>query len=114
MPDGITAFERLRGDFLRYYDTPFKVRLDEVMAERRSLLDRDGGLWREPWIEVLRDYALTGLGLDQAFRDAEAPAELAPFTRCGLIGHPDVFKHQQQALQSAEAELELEHKQFLP
>ncbi len=103
MPDGITAFERLRGDFLRYYDTPFKVRLDEVMAERRSLLDRDGGLWREPWIEVLRDYALTGLGLDQAFRDAEAPAALAPFTRCGLIGHPDVFKHQQQALQSAEA-----------
>lgn len=103
MADGITAFERLREDFLRYYDTPFKVRLDEVMDERRSLLDRDGGLWREPWIEVLRDYALTGLGLDQAIKAAGAPPDLAQFASLGLIEHPDVFKHQQQALQSAEA-----------
>ncbi len=103
MADGITAFERLREDLLRYYDTPFKVRLDEVMDERRSLLDRDGGLWREPWIEVLRDYALTGLGLDQAIKAAGAPPDLAQFASLGLIEHPDVFKHQQQALQSAEA-----------
>ena len=103
MADGITAFERLREDLLRYYDTPFKVRLDEVMDERRSLLDRDGGIWREPWIEVLRDYALTGLGLDQALKAAGAPPDLARFASLGLIEHPDVFKHQQQALQSAEA-----------
>ena len=103
MADGITGFERLRKDLLRYYDTPFKVRLDEVMDERRSLLDRDGGLWREPWIEVLRDYALTGLGLDQALKAAGAPPDLTQFASLGLIEHPDVFKHQQQALQSAEA-----------
>ena len=96
MADGITAFERLREDLLRYYDTPFKVRLDEVMDERRSLLDRDGGLWREPWIEVLRDYALTGLGLDQAIKAAGAPPDLAQFASLGLLEHPDGFKHQQQ------------------
>ena len=73
------------------------------MDERRALLDRDGGLWREPWIEVLRDYALTGLGLDQAIKAAGAPPDLAQFASLGLIEHPDVFKHQQQALQSAEA-----------
>ena len=46
MADGITAFERLREDLLRYYDTPFKVRLDEVMDERRSLLDRETTAYR--------------------------------------------------------------------
>jgi len=102
MATSTSAFERLRDDLFRYYDTPFRVRLGEVMDERRALLDRDGGLWREPWIEVLKDYALTDLGLDEAFRAAGAPDDLAPFARCGLMEYDDAFLHQQQSLQSAE------------
>ena len=39
MTDPRGTFERLRDDLFRYYDTPFRVRDDEIMEERRALLD---------------------------------------------------------------------------
>lgn len=103
MADPAATFTRLRDDLFRYYDTPYRLRSDGVMRERRSLLDRDGGAWREPWVEVLRPYAVTGLGADRAVRDAGAPYDLLPFARCGLLNFDDLFTHQQESLCSAMA-----------
>ncbi|SVE02934.1 uncharacterized protein METZ01_LOCUS455788, partial [marine metagenome] len=101
MPNPISAFERLRADYFRYYDTPFRVRLDPVMAERRNLLDREGKQWREPWLEVIRNYSLTGLGTPTALANAGASTDLIDLAKCGLLEHPDVFTHQADALGSA-------------
>jgi hypothetical protein len=101
MPNPISAFERLRADYFRYYDTPFRVRLDPVMAERRNLLDQEGKQWREPWLEVIRNYSLTGLGTQAALTNAGASIDLVDLAKCGLLEYPDVFTHQADALRSA-------------
>jgi Lhr-like helicase len=101
MADPVSSFERLRADLFRYYDTPFRVRLDGVMSERRALLDRDGVAWREPWIEVIRQYALTGTGVIEALRRSGAPDDLHDFARCGLLDYDDVYTHQRDALHAA-------------
>lgn len=103
MASPAATFDRLRQDLFRYYDTPFRVRLDGVMRERQALLNRPGGAWQEPWVEVLRPYAVTGLGVTEAMRRAGAPAELAGFSQCGLLDFDDVFVHQHDALASAMA-----------
>ena len=98
MPDPTTVFKRLREQVFRYYGTPYRLRVPEVEAERLTLLDRNGGTWREPWVEAIADYELTGDGFAAALQMIEAPAELASFARCGLIEYPDLFKHQRDAL----------------
>jgi ATP-dependent helicase YprA (DUF1998 family) len=103
MASPASSFTRLREDLFRYYDTPYRLRLDGVMRERRTLLDRAGGAWQEPWVEVLRAYAVTGLGADEALRRAGAPDDLLSFARCGLLEFEDVFVHQRDALASVRA-----------
>ena len=58
MADALAVFDTLRDYLFRYYDTPFSVRDERVQSERRALLDQDEVTWREPWLEVLRDYVL--------------------------------------------------------
>lgn len=103
MASPASSFSRLREDLFRYYDTPYRLRLDEVMRERRALLDRAGAAWQKPWVEVLRAYAATGLGAAEALRGAGAPDELLNFARCGLLEFEDVFVHQRDALASVRA-----------
>jgi Lhr-like helicase len=95
------SFDRLRKDLFRYYETPFRVRLEGVMRERRALLDQAGATWQEPWVEVLRPYAVTGVGASQALDGAGGPPELAELVRCGLLDFDDIFTHQRDALASA-------------
>lgn len=101
MANPADSFNRLPEDLFRYYATPFRVRFDEVMRERRALLDKAGAVWQEPWVEVLRPYAVTGLGSGEALKDAGAPPELLELVRCGLLDFDDVFTHQRDALASA-------------
>lgn len=103
MASPAVTFERLRDDLFRYYDTPFRLRLEAVMRERRLLLDRPGGAWQQPWVEVLRPYAVTGVGAERALADAGAPHDLLEFARCGLLDFDDVFIHQRDALASITA-----------
>ncbi|MFN8151434.1 MAG: hypothetical protein U0R24_09975 [Solirubrobacterales bacterium] len=39
--DPLTIFEELKSQYLRYYDTPFAMRDESLMRERRQLLERD-------------------------------------------------------------------------
>ena len=101
MPDPRTVFTRLREQVFRYYGTPYRLRVPEVEKERLALLDRDGATWREPWIEAIAEYELTGDGFAPALESIGAPAELASFATCGLIEYDDIFKHQRDALRDS-------------
>ena len=103
MPDPTTVFKRLREQVFRYYGTPYRLRVPEVETERRALLDREGATWREPWIEAIANYELTGDGFAAALHRIEAPDDLASFADCGLIEFPDIFKHQRDALRDSRA-----------
>ena len=101
MSNPISVFERLRGEFFRYYGTPYRVRYPAVDKERRNLLDRAGSTWQEPWIEPISEYQLTGRGFEAAMAETGAGRDLVDFARCGLINYDDVFTHQAKSLQAA-------------
>ena len=66
MANPISAFDRLRDNVFRYYGTPYRLAVPEVESERHELFDHDDGVWREPWVESINDYELTGVGFEAA------------------------------------------------
>ena len=46
--NGWGTFEELRFHFFRYYNTQFEVQDPALGAQIGSLLNRDGGVWRDP------------------------------------------------------------------
>lgn len=65
MSNPIRFFENLRDMYLRYLDSPFDIRYDNLTAERRQLLDQDGRIYRRPLIEPNPAYRSTGQSFPQ-------------------------------------------------
>ncbi len=63
-PFGI--FEEIRQAYLRYLDSPFRLRYDALLSERRRLLDRDRQLYREPLFEPITPYESSQLTVGAA------------------------------------------------
>jgi Lhr-like helicase len=105
LADALAVFNTLRDYLFRYYDTPFSVRDPRVQAERRALLDREEVTWRDPWLEVLRDYASAPIGFAESCAAAGAHADLYPFSRAGLIPAEieRLYVHQFDALKEVTA-----------
>lgn len=100
--DAFGTFEAMRDAYLRYYDTAFRLRDRRLQNERRALLDRPGGVYTEPFIELRPEYASTGRSLAESVERAGAPAELAEFAACGLLQPgQQLYTHQEKALASA-------------
>ena len=66
MTNPIALFEQLRETYLRYLDSPFDLRYEPLVAERRDILGRDGRLYRDPLIEPVPPY----LSSDRTFAAA--------------------------------------------
>jgi hypothetical protein len=49
--NALRLFENLRDMYLRYLDSPFDLRYQDLVGERRQLLDPDGRIYRHPLIE---------------------------------------------------------------
>src|SRR5260370_31224848 len=77
MTDAIHTFEGLKQAYLRYFDSPYDLRFDELVEERRRVLDRDGVLYREPLIEPQPPYAGSGF---------QNVAQVARSTLAGIAG----------------------------
>ena len=60
MTNPIETFQSLKSAYLRYFDSPFDLRFEEVVQARRRLLDRDGVLYREPLVEPQPPYLGSG------------------------------------------------------
>lgn len=97
--DAIQTFEHLREAYFRYYDTPFGLADERLQAERRALLDRDGGAYRKPLLELRPEYESTGRNLFDSVTAAGADPDLADFVSAGLLqGVPALYRHQEEAL----------------
>ncbi|MEV4678097.1 DEAD/DEAH box helicase [Actinomadura sp. NPDC049382] len=100
--DIASTFQALRETLMRYYDTPFGVDDSSVMAERRALLDTDGGTWREPLLELRPQYVSSGMSLAKSFQAAGAHPQTAEFARFALPeGVDSLYRHQHEALVTA-------------
>ncbi|GII34146.1 DEAD/DEAH box helicase [Planotetraspora mira] len=97
--DAFGAFDAMRDAYLRYYDTAFRLRDKRLQDERRNLLDRAGGVYAEPYIELRPEYASSGRTLAESVADAGAVPELAEFAELGLLPRGrELYTHQEQAL----------------
>lgn len=83
--DAIGTFRRLRQAFFRYYETAFGLADPQLERERRDLLDRDGGIYRLPLLEIRPEYATFDGPLAESVADSRAAPELAEFATAGLI-----------------------------
>lgn len=97
--DAVKTFEHLREAYFNYYNTPFGLADPSLQAERQKLLDRDGGVFREPLLELRPEYIGTGRTLAESVLAAGAAPELAEFASRGLLkGVPGLHGHQEAAL----------------
>ncbi len=62
----IRLFENLRDMYLRYLDSPFDLRYEDLTDERRTLLDQDGRIYRLPLVEPVPAYRSSGESFNQA------------------------------------------------
>ncbi|MGW5470199.1 DEAD/DEAH box helicase [Streptomyces chartreusis] len=100
--DVMGTFDDLRSALFRYYDTPFSVDDRSVMDERRNLLDRDNGAWRDPLIELRPQYTSRGVSIAESFAEAGAHPDAAEFARFTLPdGVTSLYQHQHDALVAA-------------
>src|SRR5260370_36555625 len=84
--------------FLRYYDTAYGLRDEDIMAERGDLLRGGNTLLQQPFIELLPDWARAESDVASSCRSAEVP-ELAGLLDAGLMRDvKHLYRHQQQAL----------------
>lgn len=92
------VFDEIRHAFLRYLDSPFRLRYDALLEERRSLLDVDRQLYRLPLIEPVAPYELSGVTLAGACRQIGVAAEVAEFLSPGLFpAARELYRHQLNA-----------------
>jgi len=98
----IRLFENLREMYLRYLDSPFDLRYQDLSTERRQLLDQDGRIYRYPLIEPVPAYRSTGQSFSQAAQTLLGSVwqpgdvtDVADFVSQGLFP-PDWMIHQHQ------------------
>ncbi|MCB9759548.1 MAG: DEAD/DEAH box helicase [Alphaproteobacteria bacterium] len=102
MRDPFSTFEQLRDAYLRYLDSPFRLRYPSLMAERRQLLDQDRQLYREPLFEPVPPYVLSGLTVRAAVAKLGMSAEVADFIETGLFPAGfELFQHQFDAWEAS-------------
>jgi len=105
----VSIFEGMRDTYLRYLDSPFDLRYDSLVAERRQLLDADGRLYRRPLIEPAPPYASSGrdfaTAASQIFAESLPPqliSDISGFVSQGLfLPGRELYAHQFEALDAS-------------
>ena len=99
MNDPFRIFNELRDAYLRYMDSPFRLRYPALMEERRRLLDQDRELYRLPLFEPVVPYELSGLDIHAACTRVGASRDVADYVAAsGLFPTGrQLFQHQLDA-----------------
>ena len=107
MSNPMRFFEDLRDMYLRYLDSPFHLRYDDLTAERRQLLDRDGRIYRHPLIEPVPAYRSSNQSFPQAAQallggswQPNEISEVADFISQGLFpSNYTLYQHQRDVFE---------------
>lgn len=107
MNNPFTLFENMRDMYLRYLDSPFALRYQELQRERRALLDNDRRIYREPLIEPIPAYQKCGMSLPAAAQklfsnrySTEEIRDICDFVSTGCFPEDwELFAHQYEVLQ---------------
>ncbi len=95
MNNPFKVFDEVRRAYLRYLDSPFRLRYDALMEERRNLLDQDGQLYRDPLIEPVAPYESSPFTVSAACRELGIPRRVADFITLGLFpADRRLYEHQ--------------------
>ncbi|MCC6607872.1 MAG: DEAD/DEAH box helicase [Anaerolineae bacterium] len=100
MNDPFTVFDTLKQHYFMYINSRFALRHPQLAAERKQLLDGDGKLYREPFIEIVPPYEYADQDFATAVPSLNLPTELTEFAPQGLFEFSRLYKHQLQAVAS--------------
>jgi DEAD/DEAH box helicase domain-containing protein len=104
MDNPFKIFDELRNAYLRYLDSPFRLRYQALLEERRRLLGADRQLYREPLFEPVAPYVSSGLTLAQACVRIGVGRDAADFAASGLFpARRLLYRHQLDALEATRA-----------
>lgn len=97
-----TLHSELLEAYIRYVDTPFRLKHPALTEERRRLLEEPGTIQQPPILEFMPGYQQTQGTLANAVHDAGFDADVTEFLRRGIWTHDErPFTHQAQALAEA-------------
>ena len=100
MKNPIKTFNSLRDYYFKYINSRLDLRYPQLKAERHKMLDQDGHLYREPYIEAVLPYQSEPLAYADSIKEMKLSADFATFTQKGLFPFPNLFLHQRQALEN--------------
>jgi Lhr-like helicase len=97
--DSYRIFETIRDDYISYYESPFALSDEGLAAERRALLETEGIVFTEPFLEILPPFLSSGRRLRAACSELGLTEELADLAACGMFPEEqNLWRHQYQAL----------------
>ena len=99
MNDPFRIFDNLREAYLRYLDSPFRLRYRALMEERRQLLDQDRQLYRRPLFEPVVPYEVSTSAIHAAARQVGASPDVGDYVASsGMFpAKRTLFQHQLDA-----------------
>lgn len=104
MDDPFKLFNEIKSAYLRYLNSPFRLRYEALMTERRALLDQDRQLYREPLIEPVLPYESSAFTVSGACKELGIPAAVAEFIAQGLFSPKrQLYQHQLAAWRDSRA-----------
>lgn len=102
MDDPFKVFNDIRYAYLRYLDSPFRLRYDCLLDERRALLDQDRQLYRHPLFEPIAPHASSGLTVAQVCEELGIRGDVSDFISLGLFpADRTLHRHQYEAWQAS-------------
>src|SRR5262245_54150568 len=104
MGSPLSITEELLDTYIRYLNTPFRLRSPGLSEEREAMLRQPGIIFQKPLVELLPGYRLTESDVGRAEAELRLAAGFADFVRAGLFFTDptrQLFDHQIRALDLA-------------
>jgi DEAD/DEAH box helicase domain-containing protein len=96
-------YESIKDAYLRYYDTAFWLRDEQLRLERRTALERPGFIFTDPLLEPVRPYP-SAVSISDACERAGLSSAIARLLAIALFGQEEDFglrQHQADALEAS-------------
>lgn len=102
MDNAYGTFSALARMYRVYYDTPFTLRDTHLSGERRALIETEGNVYREPFIEATPRFTSSNKTVADACAALSLGPDVASFLTSGLFEpRQQLYKHQWDAWEAS-------------